>query len=276
MKNGIRAIITAFLAVFQAPMLASGMCTDVFQFDVSAAAASGAIVPATSVGNITAGNGHNSSYITTVKNRRVLYGLPTPLSGSNTNITKEQAGDTAGVEGMMGGKSFSRIFVVVLLDSVNLFIFLVLPVYFVQRSYVAFCCKLTFHIGLARDPNGLDLNLLGVLSRFINLFHCPISPQQSVFLSKSNTEIFLPHSNLFFLTISVLKSSVLEKPFNGLSKSTTKVSCFELLAFSHEKANTCYLPTMSLYRTFNCSKDEVNDGCFIKQSYKFIHMKQHL
>ncbi|PWA81674.1 basic-leucine zipper domain-containing protein [Artemisia annua] len=75
-----------------APMLASGMCTDVFQFDVSAAAASGAIVPATSVGNITAGNGHNSSYITTVKNRRVLYGLPTPLSGSNTNITKEQGG----------------------------------------------------------------------------------------------------------------------------------------------------------------------------------------
>ncbi|GJT72954.1 bZIP transcription factor 17-like protein [Tanacetum coccineum] len=131
------------------PMLTSGMCTEVFQFDVSAAAASGAIVPATSVGNITAENGHNSSYITTVKNRRVLHGLPIPLSGSTTNITKEQvsghdsehkdhhknnsvssmvvsvlfdpreAGDAADVEGMIGGKSFSRIFVVVLLDSVK-------------------------------------------------------------------------------------------------------------------------------------------------------------
>ncbi|KAK9069262.1 hypothetical protein SSX86_013378 [Deinandra increscens subsp. villosa] len=142
------------------PMLSSGMCSEVFQFDVSAASASGAIIPATSVVNITATeNDHNSTYIsniTTVKNRRILHGLPIPLSA--TNITKEQvratkanghdsnhsepghknspassmvvsvlfdpreAGDGGDVDGMMGGgkgKSFSRIFVVVLLDSVK-------------------------------------------------------------------------------------------------------------------------------------------------------------
>ncbi|KAI7727485.1 hypothetical protein M8C21_032947 [Ambrosia artemisiifolia] len=143
------------------PMLSSGMCTEVFQFDVSAA-----IVPATSVVNITATeNHHNSTYINTMKNRRILHGLPIPLSTTTTNITKEQvasatksgshdsnhnephhknnsvspmvvsvlfdpreAGDGGDVDsGMMGGggaggakgKSFSRIFVVVLLDSVK-------------------------------------------------------------------------------------------------------------------------------------------------------------
>ncbi|KAI3525966.1 hypothetical protein L1887_05105 [Cichorium endivia] len=131
------------------PMLSSGMCTEVFQFDVSVASGTGAIVPATSVVNITAEDRQNSTYITTVKNRRILHGLPIPLS--TTNITKEQVagndskheehhknksvssmvvsvlfdpregGDGGGdVEGMMGGpKSFSRIFVVVLLDSVK-------------------------------------------------------------------------------------------------------------------------------------------------------------
>ncbi|PWA97950.1 basic-leucine zipper domain-containing protein [Artemisia annua] len=88
--TGIGYLMLVIVKIGPGPMLASGMCTDVFQFDVSAAAASGAIVPATSVGNITPENGHNSSHVTTVKNRRVLYGLPTPLSGSNTNITKEQ------------------------------------------------------------------------------------------------------------------------------------------------------------------------------------------
>ncbi|KAI3811765.1 hypothetical protein L1987_21495 [Smallanthus sonchifolius] len=141
------------------PMLSSGMCTEVFQFDVSVASASGAIVPAPSVVNITATeNHHNSTYISTVKSRRILHGLPIPLSASATNITEEQvakkaagdhdsnhnephhknnsvssmvvsvlvdpreAGDGGDVDGMMGGgkgKSFSRIFVVVLLDSVK-------------------------------------------------------------------------------------------------------------------------------------------------------------
>ncbi|KAJ0496222.1 bZIP transcription factor 17 [Helianthus annuus] len=138
------------------PMLSSGMCTEVFQFDVSSA-----IVPATSVVNITATeNHHNSTYISTMKNRRILHGLPVPLSTSAVNLTKEQvsaateandhdsnhnephhknnsvspmvvsvlfdpreAGDGGDVDGVMGGgakgKSFSRIFVVVLLDSVK-------------------------------------------------------------------------------------------------------------------------------------------------------------
>ncbi|XP_076913779.1 bZIP transcription factor 17-like [Bidens hawaiensis] len=138
-------------------MLSSGMCTEVFQFDASVAGASGAIIPATSAVNITATeNHHNSTHITTVKNRRILHSLPIPLSDSTTNITKEQvsghdskhedhlknksvssmvvsvlvdpreAGDGGDVDGVMGGiggggkgKSFSRIFVVVLLDSVK-------------------------------------------------------------------------------------------------------------------------------------------------------------
>ncbi|KAD3336253.1 hypothetical protein R6Q59_028521 [Mikania micrantha] len=147
------------------PMLSSGMCTEVFQFDVSVASSSGAIIPATSVVNMsTTENHHNSTHITTVKNRRVLHGLPVPLSA--TNITQEQvsatktdshepnhnephhknnsvssmvvsvlfdpreAGDGGDVDGMMGsGKSFSRIFVVVLLDSVK---------------YVTYSCMLPF------------------------------------------------------------------------------------------------------------------------------------
>ncbi|KAM0051591.1 putative transcription factor bZIP family [Helianthus debilis subsp. tardiflorus] len=137
-------------------MLSSGMCTEVFQFDASVAGASGAIVPATSLVNITATqNRHNTTSITTVKNRRILHGLPIPLSDSTTNITIEQvaghdskhedhlknksvssmvvsvlvdpreAGDGSDLDGMMGGggggkgTSFSRIFVVVLLDSVK-------------------------------------------------------------------------------------------------------------------------------------------------------------
>ncbi|KAI7753093.1 hypothetical protein M8C21_011662 [Ambrosia artemisiifolia] len=135
-------------------MLSSGMCTEVFQFDTSAAGASGAIVPATSIANITATkNNHNSTSITTMKNRRILHDLPIPLSNSTTNITKEQmaghdskhedrlknksgssmvvsvlvdpreAGDGSDLDSMMAGgakgNSFSRIFVVVLLDSVK-------------------------------------------------------------------------------------------------------------------------------------------------------------
>ncbi|KAK1427050.1 hypothetical protein QVD17_15732 [Tagetes erecta] len=138
------------------PMLSSGMCTEVFQFDVLGASASGAIVPATSVVNITAAENQNSTYMSTIKNRRILHGLPIPLPDTATNVTKErvaatetgsddsnhknnsvssmvvsvlvdprEAGDGGDMDGMMGGggggksKSFSRIFVVVLLDSVK-------------------------------------------------------------------------------------------------------------------------------------------------------------
>ncbi|KAJ6756525.1 BASIC-LEUCINE ZIPPER TRANSCRIPTION FACTOR F-RELATED [Salix purpurea] len=63
------------------PMLSSGMCTEVFQFDVSPTP--GAIVPASSVANVTAEHRKNNS--TCLKkggrNRRILRGLPIPLTG---------------------------------------------------------------------------------------------------------------------------------------------------------------------------------------------------
>ncbi|CBI32817.3 unnamed protein product, partial [Vitis vinifera] len=128
------------------PMLSSGMCTEVFQFDVSPAP--GAIVPVSSVANISAENQQNATHLNKGRNRRILHGLPIPLAGSTHNITEEgmgrnsqkdnfqgsnknvssmvvsvlfdprEAGDSDG-DGMMGPKSLSRIFVVVLLDSVK-------------------------------------------------------------------------------------------------------------------------------------------------------------
>ncbi|PON51380.1 Basic-leucine zipper transcription factor [Trema orientale] len=132
------------------PLLSSGMCTEVFQFDVSPASASGAIVPASSVSNVSAKQPQNARQNTTRhkgSNRRILHRLPIPLAGSNYNITEEhvtksprkeefqgnrsvssmvvsvlvdprEAGDVD-VDGMMKPKSLSRIFVVVLIDSVK-------------------------------------------------------------------------------------------------------------------------------------------------------------
>ncbi|KAL2464564.1 bZIP transcription factor 17 [Forsythia ovata] len=140
------------------PMLSSGMCTEVFQFDVSSASASGALVRAT-VRNITAEAEkiQNSTYLSKGRNRRILRGLPIPLPGTSHNISKEhegrnsqkenlngnnsissmvvsvlfdprEAGDVEG-DGMMGAKPLSRIFVVVLIDSVK---------------YVTYSCMLPF------------------------------------------------------------------------------------------------------------------------------------
>jgi hypothetical protein len=119
-------------------MLSSGMCTEVFQFDVSPAP--GAIV----VANISSENRQNSTTVNKSRNRRILHTLPDPLPGSRLNITEERArnlpkdhlpgnkssmvvsvlvdpkevGD-GDVDGMMAPKSLSRIFVVVLIDSVK-------------------------------------------------------------------------------------------------------------------------------------------------------------
>lgn len=128
------------------------MCTEVFQFDVSPAP--GSIIPATSVQNISAEeSGQNSTTnLNKVKNRRILHGLPIPLPGTGHNITKEHGGPNSQKEspqnrnnslssssssmvvsvlvdpreasngdgdGVVGPKSLSRIFVVVLLDSVK-------------------------------------------------------------------------------------------------------------------------------------------------------------
>ncbi|KAB5519285.1 hypothetical protein DKX38_023604 [Salix brachista] len=128
------------------PMLSSGMCTEVFQFDVSPTP--GAIVPASSVANVTAEHRKNNS--TCLKkggrNRRILRGLPIPLAGSDLNITGEHGGNNthksfqgnksvspmvvsvlvdpreagdSDVDGVITPKSLSRIFVVVLVDSIK-------------------------------------------------------------------------------------------------------------------------------------------------------------
>ncbi|XP_071720211.1 bZIP transcription factor 17-like [Rutidosis leptorrhynchoides] len=147
LKHGDGKLQQWFREGLAGPMLSSGMCSEVFQFDVSIPSSSGAIVQAPSVVNMTTENRHNS---TTMKNRRILPGLPIPLPGPATNITKEkvsshdskhedhhknssgssmvvsvlvdprEVGDAGDMDNMMGGgKSFSRIFVVVLLDSVK-------------------------------------------------------------------------------------------------------------------------------------------------------------
>jgi hypothetical protein len=122
------------------PMLSSGMCTEVFQFDVSPAP--GAIVPATAVGNISTETRRNATNINKSRNRRILHTLPDPLPGTRLNITEEHARnlpkdhlpgnkssmvvsvlvdpkEDSDVDGMMAPKSLSRIFVVVLIDSVK-------------------------------------------------------------------------------------------------------------------------------------------------------------
>lgn len=145
-------------------MLSSGMCTEVFHFDVSPASAKGAIIPAKSVANISSEELHHSTQLNKGKNRRTLHGLPIPFSGSTINITENhvgnnsntqkedirannnkppssmvvsvlvdprEAGENSEVDGRIGSKSLSRIFVVVLLDSVK---------------YVTYSCVLPFKV----------------------------------------------------------------------------------------------------------------------------------
>ncbi|KAJ8648692.1 hypothetical protein MRB53_001715 [Persea americana] len=133
------------------PVLNSGMCTEVFQFEISptSAANPGAIIPASSVVNASSGHTPRSSHSSKVKNRRILYHRLIPLAGSAPNSTEEhtaespkdngfhgnksisssmvvsvlidprEAGDGDGDQMGMAPKSLSRIFVVVLLDSVK-------------------------------------------------------------------------------------------------------------------------------------------------------------
>nr|AUS89394.1 basic-leucine zipper transcription factor family protein [Sesuvium portulacastrum] len=137
------------------PMLSSGMCTEVFQFDVSPAP--GSIVPATSVSNTSSERRQNSTRPNKPRNRRILHGRPIPLDGHTLNVTDEhvqpheqndglqsnksqssmvvsvlvdprEAGDGDG-EGVIRSKTLSRIFVVVLIDSVK---------------YVTYSCMLPF------------------------------------------------------------------------------------------------------------------------------------
>ncbi|KAG6413702.1 hypothetical protein SASPL_126416 [Salvia splendens] len=139
------------------PMLSSGMCTEVFQFDVSPAATSGAIVSATTARNISEQRNHNLTHINKATSRRILRGLPVPLPESSHNISRPHKGRNsqkenlkgisssssmvvsvlvdpreageADMDGVMGKKSHQRISVVVLIDSVK---------------YVTYSCILPF------------------------------------------------------------------------------------------------------------------------------------
>jgi len=129
---------------FAGPILSSGTCTEVFQFEVSPSAVNpSGIIPAPSVVNAT-----DKLPPGKIKNRRIMYGQPIPLNGSTLNRTQHfgkptqssntfpsnnsvppsmvvsvladprEAGDGDG-DGMIRPKSLSRIFVVVLMDSVK-------------------------------------------------------------------------------------------------------------------------------------------------------------
>ncbi|KAF2603497.1 hypothetical protein F2Q70_00028685 [Brassica cretica] len=122
-------------------MFSSGMCTQVFQFDVSSTSV--AIIPAPPATNVSAEHSKNATDTHRRKNRRTLRGLAIPLPGSDFNFTKlehqrnssskeikpassmvvsvlvdPREGGDGDIDGMIGGpKSLSRVFVVVLQDS---------------------------------------------------------------------------------------------------------------------------------------------------------------
>ncbi|KAL2930020.1 bZIP transcription factor 17 [Bienertia sinuspersici] len=132
------------------PMLSSGMCTEVFQFDVSPAP--GAIVPSASIANMTSQQRQNSTRPNKPRNRRILHehalhklnatedhvphehndGLQGNKSSSSMVVSvlvdPREVGDGDG-EGVIRSKTMSRIFVVVLIDSVK---------------YVTYSCMLPF------------------------------------------------------------------------------------------------------------------------------------
>ncbi|CAN8254452.1 unnamed protein product [Cochlearia groenlandica] len=120
------------------PMFSSGMCTEVFQFDVSTT--SGAIVPATEQPRNTSGTEKRNI------NRRILRILRGSLPISDFNLTKDQKsfskenyrdtkpdqsmvvsvlfdsreGGDGDIDGMMGGtKSLTIVYIAVLVDGVK-------------------------------------------------------------------------------------------------------------------------------------------------------------
>lgn len=89
------------------------MCTEVFQFDASAP---GAIVPASSVTTESAKNRQNATQLNKGRNRRILHGHPVPLSRSDLNITQEHVGRNSGKQNLQGNKTASSMVVSVLID----------------------------------------------------------------------------------------------------------------------------------------------------------------
>jgi hypothetical protein len=163
---GIRILVTPAFAevlplnLFSGPMLSSGMCTEVFQFDVSPSYHANGIVPGHS--NAMSNSSSSQNFTENLparrphKNRRILYSEAIPLRGSTSNDTEHlkahtknesyarskpvssvvvsvladprEAGD-GNSDGRTSSKSLSRIFVVVLIDSVK---------------YVTYSCVLPF------------------------------------------------------------------------------------------------------------------------------------
>ncbi|KAE8713244.1 hypothetical protein F3Y22_tig00110213pilonHSYRG00179 [Hibiscus syriacus] len=94
------------------PMLSSGMCTEVFQFDISAP---GAIVPASSVTKESAKR-QNATQLNKGRNRRILHAHPVPLASSDLNITQQHVGRNSGKQDFQGNRTNSSVVVSVLID----------------------------------------------------------------------------------------------------------------------------------------------------------------
>ncbi|XWS58852.1 hypothetical protein CRYUN_Cryun08bG0069300 [Craigia yunnanensis] len=96
------------------PMLSSGMCTEVFQFDVSAP---GSIVPTSPVTNVSAEHRQNATtQLKKGRNRRSLHGHPLPLPGPDLNITQQHVGRNSQKKNFQGNKTASSMVVSVLID----------------------------------------------------------------------------------------------------------------------------------------------------------------
>lgn len=96
------------------PMLSSGMCTEVFQFDVSPLP--GAIVPATSIANTTSKQRQNSTRLNKPRNRRILHGEPIPFDTHKLNATKDHGQPHEPSDGLQSNNSHSSMVVSVLVD----------------------------------------------------------------------------------------------------------------------------------------------------------------
>uniref|UniRef100_A0A3Q7G6B7 BZIP domain-containing protein n=2 Tax=Solanum lycopersicum TaxID=4081 RepID=A0A3Q7G6B7_SOLLC len=162
-ENVKSSILGWYLNGVAGPLLSSGMCTEVFQFDASSSARE-AVVPVTNVRDTSMEQRHNDTCLH--RNRRILNGPPVSLSRPSHNISKEQTGTNGKQEnpnrnnslsslvvsvlvdgdgdgdGIMRTKSVSRIFIVVLIDSVK---------------YVTYSCMLPFidsaHVAEASSKN---------------------------------------------------------------------------------------------------------------------------
>ncbi|KAL8128906.1 hypothetical protein V2J09_018061 [Rumex salicifolius] len=95
-------------------MLSSGMCTEVFQFDVSPT--SGSVVPVSTITNTSPSHRCNSSKLKNSRNRRILSENSIPVNLHALNFTDEHAAPNTEKRGHNGNKSRSSMVVSVLID----------------------------------------------------------------------------------------------------------------------------------------------------------------